>query len=238
MTTPEASTTLSVRGEAQRATPPDEARVFLTLHRTADSRSVAVAEVQAMLSAVTSELAGLGGEILTPETARTPLTWSAQSIRTEAEYDHDKRSGSHGPTGRQVASVTLLVTVRDFTRLPPVSTVLTDLDSMDVQSVQWSVDDDNAEWALVRADAIQAALLKGRDYAAALGGRLLTIDHVADAGLLAGDSAGRIRMTAFGAAAGGVGMGGEGLSLDPVPQVVSATIEARFTAVVSALPGP
>jgi hypothetical protein len=34
----------------------------------------------------------------------------------------------------------------------------------------------------VRAAAIQAALRKGRDYAAALGGALQSVEHVADAG--------------------------------------------------------
>ena len=38
----------------------------------------------------------------------------------------------------------------------------------------------------MRADAVQAAIAKGRDYAAALGGTLRSVEHIADAGLLGG----------------------------------------------------
>ncbi len=193
-----------------------------------------MSEVHATMTGILADLARLGGVTLTTETTRAPLTWSAQSIRTQAEYDHDKITGAHGPTGRHQSSVTLLVTVRDFSLLPAVAVAMTKSDSVEIHSVSWSVDDDNAEWALVRADAIHAALRKGRDYAAALGGTVASVDHVADAGLLGGDNPGwtQARAVSFGAAA----TGGEEISLDPVPQVLSATIEARFTATVSALP--
>lgn len=57
---------------------------------------------------------------------------------------------------------------------------------------RWSVDDDNPDWALVRADAISAALFKGQDYASALGGSVVAVEHVADAGLLGGDTSARM----------------------------------------------
>jgi hypothetical protein len=102
--------------------------------------------------------------------------------------------------------------------------------------VSWLVDDDNPEWALVRGDAIKAALNKGRDYAAALGGSVIGVDHVADAGLLGGDGSGiaASRARAYTAQAT-MGGGGEDTSVDPVPQVLSATIEARLTATIDAV---
>jgi len=234
VTGPEATTSLSVRGEAQRAIEPDEARVFTTLSATSESKSAAMSEVQAALPGILSELARLGGEVLTAETTRAPLTWSTQSMRTQEEHAHDKVSGMHGPTGRHQSSVTLLIIVRDFSLIAGVSEAVTNLDSIEVHSVTWSVDEDNAHWAMVRADAIRAALLKGQDYAAALDGSVVSVDHVADAGLLGGDSSGLIRMTNYGASlsAGGA----DDLSLDPRPQILSATIEAHLTAVVRALP--
>lgn len=42
----QASTSLSVRGEAQRTTAPDEARVFSTLSATAGSKAAAVSDVR------------------------------------------------------------------------------------------------------------------------------------------------------------------------------------------------
>jgi hypothetical protein len=68
------------------------------------------------------------------------------------------------------------------------------------------VDWDNPAWPDVRAGAIQAAIAKGHDYAAALGGSLRTVEQIADAGLLGGDhpehrfSGGR---TVYAVAAGG-----------------------------------
>lgn len=127
--------------------------------------------------------------------------------------------------------MSLLISVRDFSLLAGVARTVTGRDSVEVHSVSWSVDEDNAHWALVRADAIRV-LLKGQDYAAALGGTVVSVDHVADAGLLGGDNHGRMSSNFAMASSGG---GGE-MSLTPVPQTLSATIEARFTSVVSALP--
>ncbi len=52
----------------------------------------------------------------------------------------------------------------------------------------WHVDWDNPAWPQVRAAAIGAAIHKARDYAAALGARLRQVEHIADAGLLGGDT--------------------------------------------------
>jgi uncharacterized protein YggE len=103
-------------------------------------------------------------------------------------------------------------------------------EAVSVHHVDWQVDWDNPAWPDVRAAAIQAAIAKGHDYAAALGGSLRTVEQIADAGLLGGGnpeyrfSAGR---TAYAAAAGGES---DAPSLDPVPQELVAIIEARFTA--------
>lgn len=234
MATTEQSFSLSVRGEARRTTAPDEAGVFATLNAAAESKSEAMAEVHAALSAVLVELAALGGEVLTASSLRAPLTWSTQSIQTQTEHAHDKVTGTHGPTGRHIASVSLRLTVRDFGLIADATEKLSRQDSMEVESVIWSVDDDNPEWAAVRADAISAALRKGRDYAHALGGTVVRIDHVADAGLLGGDNSGGLwRSQSFSAPLGAAGIMP---SLDPVPQTVNATIEARFTATAGALP--
>lgn len=45
---------------------------------------------------------------------------------------------------------------------------------------------DESAWAEVRAEAINAAIDKARDYAAALGGTITSIEHLADPGLLTG----------------------------------------------------
>jgi hypothetical protein len=93
----------------------------------------------------------------------------------------------------------------------------------------------------VRAAAIRAAIRKGRDYAAALGGSLGRVEHIADAGLLGGSDSTSVKFSSTSSRAliSG-GDDGDVPSLDPVPQDLTAVIEARFTAAGVALtePGP
>src|SRR5262245_12531344 len=227
-------TLVSVRGEAHRTVAPDQASIFLSVAASADGKSAAAAEATAGLAWVTSALADLGGEVLTPRTTRAPLTWSAHSMHTYEEQTHDKFSGAPSPTGRHRASIGVVVNVRDFTLLGRLETVLTGHDRVSIDSVTWSVDEENPEWALVRADAIRAALLKGRDYATALGGSVVSVGHVADAGLLGGDAWHRGGRDASAAAL--AFRGSESTSLDPAPQVLTATIEARLAATVGPPP--
>ena len=90
----------------------------------------------------------------------------------------------------------------------------------------------------VRDFGLLAAIRKGRDYAAALGGSLRSVEHIADVGLLGGGEAtqyrsagGRRAMSASG------GREPDTPSLDPVPQELTATIEARFIATGVSLTG-
>jgi uncharacterized protein YggE len=231
----DAQTLLSVRGEAQRTVAPDQATIWCSAAGVAATPAEATKMVSDTLTALTGELASLGGQPLTPDTARSPLTWSAQSLTVQPEHDHDKVTGIHGPTGRQHASVSIVLTVRDFGLLSEVSAMITGHSRLSVFSVGWTVDADNPGWAQVRADAIQAALRTGQDYAAALGGAVTAVQHVADAGLLGAPGQPAVR-TAY-AASHGLGQSeGSTVALDPVPQQLSATIEARFSATIGPLP--
>ncbi|MGE5155943.1 MAG: SIMPL domain-containing protein [Betaproteobacteria bacterium] len=88
----------------------------------------------------------------------------------------------------------------------------------------------------MRADAIRAALHKGQDYASALGGTIVSVVHVADAGLLGGDTWDRQAHRANGDMSLGYSGGPDSASLDPVPQELGTTIEARLTATIGPLP--
>lgn len=84
---------------------------------TDTSKPDAVVACAKALEALTAELAALGGEPLTVESARSVLTWSAYSATTHVERDHNHKTGRHEPTGRVLASVDLNVAVRDFNLL-------------------------------------------------------------------------------------------------------------------------
>ena len=201
----------------------------------ADSKHEASSLVAATIERVRQRLSEFGGRPATAETARAALTWSTYSIQTSEEYGETR--GRHGPTGRHIASAQLQVQLRDFMLLDSILDGFATLKSLSVHWIGWSVDDDNPQWAQTRADAISAALAKGQDYAAALGGTVTRVDHVADAGLLGGNDASIRYARASSTVAASGGGPSEGISVDPVPQVVTATIEARLIATVGPLPG-
>jgi hypothetical protein len=223
---------ISVRGEARRAVPPDYGTMSAVIEVTRDSKAAAVHTAAEDLDGLTTDLVAVGGVALEAGTERHPLTWSAQSVTTLIERAHDEATGRHEPTGRVTALVELLITVRAFDLLDRLGAVLTSYETVRVRHIEWDADWDNPAWPDVRAAAIAAAIAKGRDYATALGGSLLAVEHIADGGLLGG-SDGHFRATsaAFGRASHARGAEDRGLpSLDPVPQELTAVIEARLVA--------
>jgi uncharacterized protein len=140
-------------------------------------------------------------------------------------------------TGQVTATVALRVTLRDLDTLDAVSGALAAHQSLTVHAVTWHVDWDNPAWPQVRAAAIRAAIGKARDYAAALGVTVHHVEHVADAGLLGGDALAyqpvRLAAKAFSVGAEGPGTP----ELNPVPQELIATIDARFRTTAVSLPG-
>lgn len=224
-----AEVVVSVRGEAVAAVDPDMASVHLGLTVTAGSKSEASVEAGKLLESVVSSLAALGGKARTAETDKDPLTWATTSVRSHPEFNHNREMGPVGPTGRTVAAAQFEVRVRDFGLLPSLQAVLDAHPSLETYSVDWHVDPGNPAWRLVRADAIRDAIARGQDYANALGGELDRIEQLADTGLLAGADRlpGRTQLSA----AGGMRPGTpQPPPLDPLPQVLSAVVEARFIA--------
>jgi len=225
---------LSVRGEARTTVDPDSVTLVCALAVSRDSRARALTTVAGALDDVTADLARLGGSPLTRTTTRERLTWSAQSARTELQHANDERTGAWGPTGLTTATVSLVIGVRAFDLLDRLGQLLAAHEVLDVTSTSWEVDADNPAWAVVRADAIRAAIAKGRDYATALGASLQRVEHVADTGLLGGGdgygtgSSGRVSFMAQSSRMSAAPP--DTPSLDPVPQELTATIEARFVA--------
>ncbi|MGH9102034.1 MAG: SIMPL domain-containing protein [Acidimicrobiales bacterium] len=228
---------LSVRGEARRMVTPDAAKLSGSVTARREGREQALAAAASALDRLTGELAGLGGTPLRGS-ERTALTWSAFSATSHTEWLHDKETGRSRSTGQVVAAVDVSVTARALELLGALGAVLARQDDFDVWQVSWEVDDDNPQWAAVRSDAVAAALSKGRDYAAALGASLRRVEHVADAGLLAG-AGDQVLHRGFSSAARAAGGDGEPStpSLDPLPQELIAVVEARLRTSPATLPG-
>jgi uncharacterized protein YggE len=227
---------ISVRGDAEQLVPPDLGTVHGALRTVAGSKAAALRDVAAAQDALVGDLTQFGAVPFAADSPRQPVAWLSRSATTEIEHDYDDRTGRHGPTGNVIAQVAVTVYVRDFARRDDLDALLAQHELFNVHWVGWHVDADNPAWAEVRAAAIRAAILRGRDYAAALGGSLVRIDQVADAGLLGEGGERRAGGLMMGARAASAGFDeGQAPSLDPVPQTLSAVIDARFTASVPSL---
>ena len=231
------SVMLSVRAEARQLVVPDYAVLDGLIEHTAGSKVEAVRSVSASLDRLTADLAVLGAVPFDEGAGRRPLTWSAYSSTTHEERYHDKEAGRVERSGQVTATVALRITVRDLDTLDDLGGVLVAHPGLNVHGVMWHVDWDNPAWPQVRAAAIGAAFGKARDYAAALDATLRQVEHIADAGLLGADTAPYqpghvVAARAYSAHAGQSGTP----ALNPVPQELIATIEARFRTTEVSLP--
>ncbi|MEP7026774.1 MAG: SIMPL domain-containing protein, partial [Actinomycetota bacterium] len=190
------------------------------------------------LGRLTAALAALGGISADAGAGRRPLTWSAHSATTYAERELDEKTGRFELTGKVTATVQVQVTVRALGLMDALGAALTQQQHLHVHAVSWHVDADNPAWPDVRAAAIGACVRKARDYAAALGGTLHQVEHIADAGLLGAAATGREwSASSMTAAARHVQEDPDTPALDPVPQELTATIEARFSTAGVSLAG-
>jgi uncharacterized protein len=229
---------VSVRGEARLILAPDSATLTGALTTVQATKAEALSAAAAALTRLTDDLTTLGAVAHTADSGDRPLTWSAFSATTNPEYDFDNRKGEQTATGRVIASVSVSLVVRDFGLLDPLGRMLAGHDTLNLHQVGWLVDADNPSWPELRAAAIRDAVAKGRDYAAALGGSLVRVEHLADVGLLGGEAPMHVAVGAM-ARSGvrfGLNSGSSGTpSLDPVPQELFAAVDARFIATVAAL---
>jgi uncharacterized protein YggE len=238
--TDESRTLLSVRGHAQLEVAPDEATLVWVVSALEDDKATALRVLASRLAAATEALRELGGVVRDVGEQRHALAWLVGSARTEAEQRWDKVQDRWLPTGKVRASAALTVLVRDFQLLNRVGAALAGHPDAHLRYVDWFVDHDNPGWQQVRATAVGAAVAKARDYAAALGGALVRTEHVADVGLLGDRDGGFEHAPRPPAARAALSAARESddeqaPSLDPVPQELEASIEARFTATVAPL---
>jgi uncharacterized protein len=143
---------------------------------------------------------------------------------TSGVYVHPEVKGSRERVSSYTGTVSTTVTFHDFTQLGDVALTLADQDQTTVYGPNWSLRPDSPAYREARRAAIDDALVRAREYADALGARLVSLVELTDAGLSGDQGA---RPLTFAARAGG--MPGESqLDLDPQLQTVYAAIEARF----------
>lgn len=220
--TDEAAPLLSVRGEASRFVDPDLGELSATVELTRDTSRDAVEAVTTSVAAVRRELERLGGAAREAASVEEPLTWLTRRVTTSPEWDH----AQGGQTHRTVATASLSIFVRDFSLVGAIEGLATTVPGFRFDHAGWHVDPGNPAWRAVRQEAVHEAMRRARDYAEALDSSLVSVEQVADIGLLAPQAL--PGLPAYAAAARSFDSGGgTEATLDPVPQQLSASVEAR-----------
>jgi uncharacterized protein YggE len=200
--------TVAVRGQATRDVEPELAQLVVT----ASARDKDRQQTLARLSARVEALGGL-------------LDRYADGIErreTSGLHVHPEIKGSGERVRAYSGSVSTTVTFSDFSQLGEVVLALADQEQATVQGPFWSLRPDSTAYAEARRAAIADALARAREYADALGARLVRLVELTDPGL-AGNNPPQPMTFAMRAA------GDEpALELEPQRQHVSAEIEARF----------
>lgn len=203
---------VAVRGEAVREVPPELARFTVTAEVRDKDRPAALARLTERLAAVRAVLDSYAEAIERRETGGVV-------VAPERRGRGERVSAYHG-------SVATNVTVTDFTLLGDLMLRLADLEQTSVNGPWWELRRDSPVYREARRAAITDAFGRARDYAAAIGVRLVRLLELTDAGL-AGQPiplGGGLRMMA--AQSGGPEHWE--LDLEPQVQAVHAQVEARF----------
>lgn len=216
--TPEAPR-VAVRGEARLEFDPEIARIGVTVSARGSDRRDALEALSRRNAQVLELLRGYGEAV-------EKLSTGAFSVTPElAEKGRRERVRTyHGRV--HVAAV-----VGDFTVLGELTARLAELEMTRVEGPRWSLRPDSPAHREARQQAVREAVTRAREYAGALGARLVALVELADLGAEGGlppgpPPPGALRAAAYGgpAAPGGV----PELDLEPQVQTVQAQVNARF----------
>jgi uncharacterized protein YggE len=207
--------TVAVRGEATREVDPELAQITITVEARDKDRQATLTRLSERSDALRALLDRYAGAIERRET-------SAVNI-----WPDTKRAGERVTAYR--GSVSNTVTLKDYTVLGDLITQAASLEQTSVYGPSWSLRPDSPVYREVRRAAIDDALARGREYAQALGARLVRLVELADPGLSSTGPAPRSGLpVAFAARGAAMDAGAPALELDPQRQLVSGTVEARF----------
>lgn len=201
---------VTVRGESFREVPPEIARFSVTVQARNRDRQETLSRLAGRVDTVRALIDGYGPAIDRRETGE---------LRVSPEL---KRGGE-----RVVAhqgTVTTTVTVNDFAVLGELMLRLADQEQTSVAGPWWQLRPESPVHREARRAAVTAAVTRAREYAEALGTRIVALLELADSGTGPQPMMARVAFT-------GGAPAGEGLpeiDLDPQPQQVHTSVEARF----------
>ena len=218
--------TITVRGEHETRVLPEEAVAHLSVRAEGPERGAVVERIAALA-------APLREELTTRKDAGGVTDWSSQRVSVWANRPWNNEGKKLALV--HYASVEITATFTDFAALSWWISDVAERDGVQVDNVTWRLTPATAKSmeADVAAQAVQVAVDRATAYASAIGLASLTPLEIADLGLLTDASPGpapapkMMRAVAMGAMDSG---GAPAVELQPEDIVVTAAVEARFSA--------
>jgi uncharacterized protein YggE len=217
---------ISVRGEATLEVEPEIAVVGVTVQARDRDRRTVLDRLASRNRQLTDLVKGYGEAVEKLE--------SGPAI-VHPEF-RDKKGSER--VDRYLGQATLTITVRDFTVLGELVSVIADEDLITVAGPWWRLRPDSAVYREARLAAARDAMLRAREYAQAFGGRVAGLIEAADTGLLTGPGEGGLQFHARAGTGWAASAAGQaGLDFEPARQTVTAQVEARFAMAMPGEPG-
>lgn len=217
---------ISVRGENERRIEPERGTVRLSVRADGPERGPVVERIAALAVPVREQLEERKASGAVTE-------WSSErvSVWSDRPWNQD---GTQLPLVHH-ASVDISATFGDFAALSWWVGEVSEADGVHVGGIEWTLTPETSRLTEsdVAAQAVQTAVARATAYARALGLATVTPVEVADLGLLArGQSeSGGAQPKMMRAMAMDAGVGGApSFDFQPADIVVSAAVEARFSA--------
>jgi len=218
---------ITVRGEHEARLAPEEGVARLSARAEGPERAVVVDEVA-------TRSAPLRDGLSAREVAGAVREWSSQRVSVWANRPWNS-DGTQLPLVHY-AAVEFTATFTDFAALAEWLTDTAAVDGVQIDGVHWRLSAATARSAEaeVAASAVRVAVERATAYAAAIDRSTVTPLEIADLGLLTPPSAPGghevMRMAKASFASDALGGDGGALALQPEDIVVTAAVEARFSA--------
>jgi uncharacterized protein len=204
------SPTVAVRGESSRDVAPEIAEFSVTVGVRDKDRGATLARLTEGVTTIRGILDGYAAAIEKRETSRLSVYAEMKGTKVTA----------------YVGNATTTVTVTDLDSVGEMMLRVADHDQVSVNGPFWSVRPGSPVYREARHAAIADAVTRAKEYAEALGARVIGLVELTDVGMSGGAPSGR-PMIARAMLASSVPAQPE-LDLDPAQQHVSARIEGRF----------
>lgn len=212
--------TIVVRGFWTAEVPPELARVRISVGARSADRDHVLRELTSRTDDVRAALDGYGAAV---ESVESGALWVRPQFK-----DGKPRERVAG----YLAGLQVTVTVVDFTVLGDLLLRLADRDMVSLEGPFWALRPDSGVYREGRTAAVRNARQRATEYAAAAGSRLTGLVEIADTGMSTAENAPMALASAgmFGKVARDSVADEISFEVEPAPQTVSASVEARFTA--------